>query len=56
MSLKPEAGWLAGWLGPEGGTYVHTNECTDGKSPHSTGLRPLSGPLPEKGVWAQWWI
>ena len=46
----PQA-WLAGpqaWLdGPEGGdgqTYVQT----DGKSPHSTGLRPLSRPLPKK--------
>ena len=48
----PQA-WLAGpqaWLdgpqawpdGPEGGTYGRTN----GKSPHSTGLRPLPGPLP----------
>ena len=43
-------GWLAGpqaWLdGPEGGTDGRTNERTNGKSPHSTGLRPLSGPLP----------
>ena len=51
--------WLAGpqaWLvgSPRGGTYVHTygqtnvrtDERTNGKSPHSTGLRPLSGPLP----------
>ena len=39
--------WLAGpqaWLdGPEGG---RTNERNDGKSPHSTGLCPLLGPLP----------
>ena len=53
----PQA-WLAGpqaqlagpqaWLdGPEGGdvrTYVQTN----GKSPHSTGLRPLLRPLPKR--------
>ena len=25
-----------------------TDVRTDGKSPHSTGLRPLSGPLPKK--------
>ena len=45
----PQA-WLAGpqaWLdGPEGGGQ--TDVRTDGKSPHSTGLRPLSGPLPKK--------
>ena len=28
-----------------------TNERTDGKSPHSTGLRPLPGPLPKKQKW-----
>ena len=43
--IGPQA-WLAGpqaWLdGSEGGTYVRTN----GKSPHSTGLRSLLGPLP----------
>ena len=43
----PQA-WLAGpqaWLGgPEGG---RTNVRMDGKSPHSTGLHPLSGPLPK---------
>ena len=41
------AGWasgLAGW--PRGGDG-RTNVRTDGKSPHSTGLRPLSGPLPK---------
>ena len=49
--------WLAGPQarldGPEGGTDERTNrrtyERTDGKSPHSTGLRPLLGPLPKKG-------
>ena len=46
----PQA-WLAGsqaWLnGPEGGlTDGWMNGRTNGKSPHSTGLRPLSGPLP----------
>ena len=35
------------WLnGPEGGTDGRTDGHTYGKSPHSTGLRPLSGPLP----------
>ena len=43
------AGWasgLAGW--PRGGerTDGQMNGQTDGKSPHSTGLRSLSGPLP----------
>ena len=46
------AGLQARLDGPEGGTdkrtNVRTNERTDGKSPHSTGLRPLSGPLPKK--------
>ena len=36
----------------DGRTYVRTDGRTDGrtygKSPHSTGLRPLSGPLPKK--------
>merc|ERR1712015_178893 len=44
------AGWasgLAGW--PRGGDG-RTNERTNGKSPHSTGLRPLLGPLPKKSV------
>ena len=43
------AGWasgLAGW--PRGGDE-RTDGRTDGKSPHSTGLRPLPGPLPKKG-------
>ena len=42
------AGWasgLAGW--PRGGMDGRTNEQTNGKSPHSTGLHPLSGPLPK---------
>ena len=30
-----------------GRTYERTYERTYGKSPHSTGLRPLSGPLPK---------
>ena len=42
--LRPSQAW--------GGTYGRTDERTDkqtyGKSPHSTGLRPLSGPLPKK--------
>ena len=54
----PPPGWLAGpqawlagpqaWLdGPEGGrTDGRTDGRTYGKSPHSTGLCPLSGPLP----------
>ena len=29
-------------------TNEQTNKRTDGKSPHSTGLRPLLGPLPKK--------
>ena len=29
-----------------GRTNGRTNERTNGKSPHSTGIRPLSGPLP----------
>ena len=45
--------WPQAWLaGPEGGTdgqtNGRTNGRTNGKSPHSTGLRPLSGPLPKK--------
>ena len=43
---RPQA-WLAG---PEGGTDERTDERTNGKSPHSTGLRPLSGPLPKKPI------
>ena len=45
------AGWasgLAGW--PRGRLYGQTNVQTEGKLPHSTGLRPLSGSLPKKGV------
>ena len=45
----PQA-WLAGlkaWLdGPGERTDERMDGRTDGKSPHSTGLRPLSGPLP----------
>ena len=33
---------------PGGGTDGRTDERTDGNSPHSTGLRPLPGPLPKK--------
>ena len=45
LGLRPA--WLA--LGPSrGGMDVRMNERTYGKSPHSTGLRPLSGPLPRK--------
>ena len=52
------AGWasgLAGWpRGGDGRTYgrtnVRTDEQTDGKSPHSTGLRPLLGPLPKNHI------
>ena len=32
----------------DGQTDVRTDGRTDGKSPYSTGLRPLSGPLPKK--------
>ena len=32
----------------QGGTYGQTDRRTYGISPHSTGLRPLSGPLPKK--------
>ena len=31
-----------------GRTDEQTDGRTDGKSPHSTGLRPLSGPLPKR--------
>ena len=47
------AGWasgLAGWPRGGGRTDERTDEQTYGKSPHSTGLRPLSGPLPKKGT------
>ena len=51
LALRPD--WLGlrpSWhsLGPSRGGWTdkRTNERTDGKSPHSTGLRPLSGPLP----------
>ena len=43
-------GWLGlrpGWMAQRGErTDGLTNERTNGKSPHSTGLCPLSGPLP----------
>ena len=51
-------GWTNKWT--DGQTYVRmdvqtyrwtdkqTDGRTDGKSPHSTGLRPLLGPLPKK--------
>ena len=44
---RPQA-WLAGppgWMAQRGG---RTNKWTDGNSPHSTGLRPLS--LPKKSL------
>ena len=48
----PLAGWasgLAGWpRGGNGRTDGQMDERTNGKSPHSTGLCPLSGPLPKK--------
>ena len=47
--LNPEA-WLAGWVGLKPGWLGQTNK-RDGKSLHSTGLCPLSGPLPKKGGW-----
>ena len=34
--------------GPEGETDGRTDERTNRKSPHSTGLRPLLGLLPKK--------
>ena len=58
LSPPLRLGWLAGpqaWLdGPEGGTDGRTDKQTNGrtdermdrKSPYSTGLRPLLGPLP----------
>ena len=39
--------WSKGLPARLGGD-VHTDGRTDGKSPHSTGLRPLLGPLPKK--------
>ena len=45
--LSGLAGWASG-LAARGGMNGRTNERTDGKSPHSTGLCPLSGPLPKK--------
>merc|ERR1712015_325181 len=45
LGLRPD--WLGlrpGWMSQGGG---RTYGQTDGKSPHSTGLRPLSGPLPK---------
>ena len=56
LALRPD--WLGlrpAWLlGPRGGGRTHgrTDErmdgCMEGKSPHSTGLCPLSRPLPKK--------
>ena len=40
------AGWASGLAGWPGRGYKWTN----GKSPHSTGLRPLSGPLTKKAI------
>ena len=40
---RPEA-WLAGWASGLAGWP----RGEDGKFPHSTGLRPLLGPLPKK--------
>ena len=48
---------LAGSWALEGGdgrTDERTDGRTNGKSPHSTGLRPLSGPLPKKRVLFTW--
>jgi len=36
--------------GGEGRRYGRTYGGTKGKSPNSPGLRPLSGPLPKKGL------
>ena len=48
----PQASYLAGWASGLAGWPIggdgRTDVRTDGKSPHSTGLRPLSGPLPKK--------
>ena len=38
------------WESARGGTDGRTDGRTDGISPHSTGLRPLSGPLPKKSI------
>ena len=49
LGLRP--GWLSfrpGWMALRGGMDGLTNRRTDGKSPHSTGLCPLSGTLPKK--------
>ena len=61
-SLKPETwlvgrlglrpGWLGlrpGWMAQrgDGWTSERTDKQMDGKSPHSTGLHPLSRPLPK---------
>merc|ERR1712212_102119 len=53
LGLRP--GWLGlrtGWMAQRGDrrTDVRTYGRTDGKSPHSTGLCPLSVPLPKKNV------
>ena len=38
-------------MASQGGTYVRTDGRTYGISPHSTGLRLLSGPLSKKAKW-----
>ena len=48
--LKGSEGQLEGLRASRGGTDERTNERTDGKSPHSTGLCPLPGPLPKKEI------
>ena len=49
MGLRP--GWMGlrpDWLAQRGGT----DKRTDGKSPHSTVLCPLSGPLPKNDAFS----
>ena len=53
---KSQSGWEALGVSKEGlgaslgGTDEQTDERTDRKSPHYKGLRPLPGPLPNKGL------